>query len=228
MTKPGDVNVNLFTGITHKTFLYSPNTYKAFGYKFFDFPNEKAEQVPPAKTKGEELHEKWTQMCPKVSEEFFEKVTEMADRLNFSPEDLCAIMFQESGFKPNAHGKNAKTGADYYGLIQMDATAFKTVTAFARETEGKDCKLDPNMTFAKYAKLPREKQLLYSEAYLKFRINEKGLTGQKLSGGQLWTLINSPANIKNSAFIAKNQAKIDKIQEKVSKFNERQKLNTTT
>lgn len=223
MVKPGETNFKIPLNIIHKTPFYSPNAYQPLGFQFFKIPNRNAEQTPQ-KTKGDELHEKWTKIYPKISEEFFEKVADMADRLNCSPEDLCAIMYQESGFQPNAHGKNAKTGADYYGLIQMDATAFKTVVAYARKTEGKDCKLDPNMTYAKYAKLPREKQLLYSEAYLKFRINEKGLNGQRLTGGQVWTLINSPANINNPSFVDRNQKRIDRIQAKVATYNEKQKL----
>lgn len=191
----------------------------------FNFFNPVKPAPNPVQTKGEELQSKWTKICPNISQEFFEKVTEIAERLNFNPEDLCAIMFRESGFKPNAHGKNPKTGVDYYGLIQMDKSAFKAAVAHARTTEGKNCKLDPNMTYEKYAKLPREKQLKYSEAYIKFRIDEKGLTGKKLTGGQLWTLINSPKKINNPKFVTRNQARIDKIQKLLTKYDDQPKFN---
>ena len=63
----------------------------------------------------------------------------------------------------------------------------------------------------KYINLPREEQLKYAEAYLQFRIDEKKLTGKKLSGGELWTLIKSPAKINNKNFVKKIQTKIDNL-----------------
>ena len=201
--------------------ILTPQNYLQNNFTFFTLPDTKKTVKP---TKGEELHNKWTKMCPNISQEFFEKVTEMAERLNFNPDDLCAIMFRESGFKPNAHGKNPKTGVDYYGLIQMDSTALKNAINHTIETEGKACGLDSKMTLAKYAKLPREKQLKYSEAYIKFRIDEKGLTGKKLTGGQLWTLINSPKNINNQKFVDKNQTRIDKVQKLLTKYEDQPKL----
>ena len=57
--------------------------------------------------------------------------------------------------------------------------------------------------------MPREQQIKYSEAYIQFRIDEKKLTGKKLSGGQLWTLIKRPASINNKKFINKLQKIID-------------------
>ncbi len=206
--------------LTHQ---YRTNNLKAC-FTFFE-PSKKETTKDYYQTKGEELHNKWTKMCPKISLEFFEEITAMAERLNFDSDDLCAIMFRESGFKPNAHGKNSKTGVDYYGLIQMDKTSFTTVVAHALKTEGKDCKLDPNMTYEKYAKLPREKQLKYSEAYIKFRIDEKGLTGKKLTGGQLWTLINSPKNINNPKFVTRNQARIDKVHKLLTKYDDKPQFN---
>ena len=108
-------------------------------------------------------------------------------------------MFKESRFDP------AAKGAGVYGLIQMDPTALKLAIAHAHKNghKLKDIKIE------EYKKLPREKQIKYSEAYVQFRIDEKKLTGKKLSGGQLWTLIKRPASINNKKFINKLQKIID-------------------
>lgn len=164
-------------------------------------------------SKGEKLHAQWSTIYPNLSQEFFEEIVEVSERLKCDPADLCAIIYRESGFKPNAHGKNPKTGTDYYGLIQMDRTAFKAAVSHACKTQGDNCKLDPNITYEKYAKLPREKQLLYAEAYLKFRIDEKGLTGKRLTGGQLWTLIKRPKAINDEKFVSNVQKKVDKTKQ---------------
>lgn len=154
---------------------------------------------------SQELHDSWTKVFPNLSQEFFDEITAMSKRLNCNPEDLAALMFNESRFNPKADG------GKYHGLIQMDNTALKTVTAYAFKTQGKNCKLDKNITMEKYINLPREEQLKYAEAYLQFRIDEKKLTGKKLSGGELWTLIKSPAKINNKNFVKKIQTKIDNL-----------------
>ena len=136
---------------------------------------------------------------PRLSQEFFDELTAMAERINCKPEDLAAIMFKESRFDP------AAKGAGVYGLIQMDATALKVAIAHANKN-GHKLK---NVTISEYHKMPREQQIKYSEAYIQFRIDEKKLTGKKLSGGQLWTLIKRPSNINNKKFINKLQRIID-------------------
>lgn len=177
-------------------------------------------------SKGEKLHSQWTRVCPNISQEFFEEIVAMSERLKINPEDLCAVIYRESCFKANAHGKNEKTGADYYGLIQMDKTAFETVVSYARKIQGENCKLDPNITYEKYAKLTREKQLLYSEAYLKFRIDEKGLTGKRLTGGQLWTLIKRPKAINNEKFVTIAQKKVDKTKQIPLSYKQNNTINS--
>lgn len=160
-----------------------------------------AEPIEPKKEKNisKELHDSWTKVFPRLSQEFFDELTAMAERINCKPEDLAAIMFKESRFDP------AAKGAGVYGLIQMNATALKVAIAHANKN-GHKLK---NVTISEYHKMPREQQIKYSEAYIQFRIDEKKLTGKKLSGGQLWTLIKRPSNINNKKFINKLQRIID-------------------
>ena len=79
--------------------------------------------------------------------------------------------------------------------------------------------VDNKCTYEEYCKLPREKQLKYVEAYLKYRIEEKGLTGKKLSGGQVWTLIKRPASIHDNAFVKRQQKHVDALKREPSKYN---------
>lgn len=160
-----------------------------------------AEPIEPKKEKNisKELHDSWTKVLPRLSQEFFDELTAVSERLNCNPEDLAAIIFKESRFDP------AAKGAGVYGLIQMDATALKTAIAHANKN-GHKLK---SVIISEYNKMPREQQIKYSEAYIQFRIDEKNLTGKKLSGGQLWTLIKRPSNIHNKKFINKLQRIID-------------------
>lgn len=160
-----------------------------------------AEPIEPKKEKNisKELHDSWTKVLPRLSQEFFDELTAVSERLNCNPEDLAAIIFKESRFDP------AAKGAGVYGLIQMDSTALKTAIAHANKN-GHKLK---SVTISEYNKMPREQQIKYSEAYIQFRIDEKNLTGKKLSGGQLWTLIKRPSNIHNKKFINKLQRIID-------------------
>ena len=190
-----------------------PNSVKLPDFKLelpifkpvFNFKKE-AERVKE-KNISQERHDSWSNVVPKLSQKFFNELTAMSKRLNCNPEDLAALMFRESRFDPKANGGN------YYGLIQMDEASLNAAVQHDFKTEGENCKLDKNITMEKYINLPREEQLKYAEAYLKFRIDEKHLTGKKLSGGQLWTLIKRPASINNPKFVKKIQQKIDSIKE---------------
>ena len=139
---------------------------------------------------------------PNISLQFFKEIEATAKRLNCKPEDLCAIIYGESHFDPQVKNSTGK----YTGLIQMDKTSFDSL------------RVENKCTYREYCKLSREKQLKYVEAYLKHRIEEKGLEGKKLSGGQLWTLIKRPANINNSVYIRNQQKTVEKLKKEPSKY----------
>ena len=168
------------------------------------------DKTPP--TKAEKLHDDWeivlkseadyiktykpgkkyNYKCdPNISLTFFKGIENVAKDIKCKPEDLAAIMYRESHFDPKA-----KVGT-YTGLIQMDKITFDSIP-------GKKC------SYAQYCKLPREKQLKYAEDYLKMRIDENGLEGKRLSGGQIWTLIHRPSDINKPKVVQEHQKKVDK------------------
>lgn len=179
------------------------------------------------KNMSEKLHSDWAKVMreeaknhipsynpdPNISKKFFQEIVQTAERLNCNPEDLAAAMYRESHFDPQISSSSGK----YKGLIQMDKQAFKLALEHAVKTGNK--RIDPKMTYDKYAKLPREQQIKYAEAYLKFRIDEAGLTGKKINGGQLYVLIHVPSHIDNPKEVRKHQAYIAKAKKVPSEIN---------
>ena len=155
---------------------------------------------------GAKLHSEWQPVLkagakerqknfksdPNISLKFFNGVASTAKNLNCKSEDLAAVMFLESHFDPKAKNGGAT------GLIQIDKESFDSIP-------NRKC------TYTQYCKLPREKQLQYAEKYLQMRIDEKGLTGKHLTGGQLYTLIRRPASITKKSDVEKYQRLIDKV-----------------
>lgn len=162
-------------------------------------------------TEAKKLHKDWKlvmekeaevdqnkiKIDPDISLKFFDEITKTAKRINCRPDDLAAIIYRESHFDPQVKSSSGK----YTGLIQMDKMSFDSIN------------VDKKCTYEQYTKLPREKQIKYSEAYLKFRIEEKGLTGKKLTGGQVYTLIRRPKDINNPSVVRRNQKYVDKAKQ---------------
>ncbi|CCY63105.1 MAG: hypothetical protein ACLSA2_07000 [Candidatus Gastranaerophilaceae bacterium] len=164
---------------------------------------------PPKPTKAQELHEKWTKV-PKqsgLSQEFFDEIEAMSKRLKCDAEDLAALMFGESQFKPNLVSADGK----YKGLIQMTNASLSNSIKYSIKKYGEKSPVDKNMTMEKYLKLPREKQLIYAEAYLDMLKDTSGLKGKKIDGGQLWAMIKSPKNVNNKKFRDKLTHTLDSL-----------------
>ena len=185
-------------------------------------PKNKQQQKTPARTvcaETQKLHKDWQNVMkieskvkqnrinidPDISLEFFDKIDKIAKRLNCRADDLAALIYRESHFDPQIKSSSGK----YAGLIQMDKTTFSCLD------------VKNKCSYEEYCRLPREKQLKYVEAYLKLRIEEKGLTGKKLSGGQIYTLIRRPKNINNPASIRANQRLIDKAKQIPEKMKQK-------
>ena len=193
---------------------------------FLRFNPKEPKKTKQYSEKVKELHHKWQNVMveeakvqspkfkiksdPNISVEFFESLEKIANRLNCDVEDLAGIMYRESRFDPQAESPSGK----YTGLIQMDKETFENCI-----------KLKNRCTYEQYCKLPREEQLKYAEEYLRFRINEKGLTGKKLSGGEIYTLIHVPSHIHNSEEIKKHQARVDRAKKVPLKYK---KMNIKT
>lgn len=174
--------------------------------------NTKAKQ----NTTAEKLHSDWqfvleaeskikqnkVKCDPNISKNFFVQVEDSAKRLNCKPEDLAAIIYRESHFDPRA-----KKG-EYTGLIQMNKTAFDSIP-------------DRKCTYSQYCRLPREKQLKYAEKYLKMRIEEKGLKGKKLTGGQLYTLVWRPNDINKPQIVTQAQKKVNESKQIPTKLKQK-------
>ncbi len=162
-------------------------------------PNDSANQSKTA----EDLYIAWSKVVPGLSQSFFNELDKLSSKLGCTTEDLAAIIFKESGFNPKA------TNGINVGLIQMDESALKNAVKFAYKKYGDDCGLKKNITFNEYKNLSANEQLKYAEAYLNFRIDDKGLHGKKLSGAECWTLIKRPGSINNKNFVNKLQKTID-------------------
>ena len=163
--------------------------------------------------KAKVLSEAWSNIMRKdIKPEFFVKVINFADKIKTNPVDFSFILYQESEFNPKA-----KCGP-YFGLIQMDKTAFDECVGRMMEYE-QYCKENPKdkpdfydyldmrlkkgfkkpknpdvITFEKYKALPREKQFKYSEYYLKYRIHQYKLNNKSIPDNQLYALIHKPAH----------------------------------
>lgn len=178
------------------------------------------------------LSESWSAILTKanckktqISSGFFKELIRFSNEINTDPIDFTFIMYKESKFNPQA------SYGSFIGLIQMNPTAFKDCAIRMMEYEQycKDTKKvtlqeyneirqkrgfqRPNIggkriSFNDYKNLSREKQLIYAEAYLKYRIHEKKLNGKKIPSNQLWALIHKPRDFRKASELDERQKKI--------------------
>lgn len=165
-----------------------------------DFPKLK-------KTKAQELYDNWSNVDSCFTPEFFDKIVEISKRVKCDPEDLIGLMYNESRLKPTSVSKDGK----YHGLIQFNSTSLKACVKNALDKKLDIQGLDPNITVSKLDKLSREEQLPYVEAYLMLFKDYCGLKGKKVSGGELWGMIKSPAQTK-----AKNKKFLQHLQDSIN------------
>lgn len=168
----------------------------------------------PLSSEVEYLQGKLKKSVPKLSKEFLTEIVRFSNEIKCSPEDLLAIMYHESnGWKASAYTKDKK-GNSYGGLIQMNKQSLDLV----KKKYAKELGLNPNITMSEYLKLPREKQIKYSEGYLKYMINYCKLNhNKKIKAGELWGMIKSPKLTiqKNSKFLDKLEKHINSIKENI-------------
>ena len=171
----------------------------------------KTEEVQ-GNSKPQELRKQYSNLLKKeypkganVPQSFYDKTFAVSKDLGMrkgkqvhcDPEDLFAIMYNESKFDPQSVSKSGK----YAGLIQMDKGTYETVFKKPRK-----------YTYEQYKGLSRDKQLGVAQDYLKYRIRTagKGLDkyidkNGKIDGGALYVLVWRPGDFetKSGAEIAK-------------------------
>lgn len=163
------------------------------------------------------LKNKLSEGVPKLSDSFLNEVVAFADKVHCSPENLLALMYQESGgWNPASANKDKKGKVQYGGLIQMNSDSLRIVT----EKYSKELGLKKNITMSDYLKLPREKQIKYAEGYLQIMKDSCNLADKKhLSGGEAWGMIKSPRQTKkrNQEFLKKLDRKLDDVKKQIFK-----------
>lgn len=131
------------------------------------------------------LKNKWQKKKPNLTQGFYNKVVQIAKRINCSPDDLMALMNSESGINPSV--KNKKSGAT--GLIQfMPSTA-----------EG----LGTSTTAL--AQMSAEEQLSYVEKCIMSSKRSAGLGNSKVGPGTLYALIFLPARANREQLTRKGE-----------------------
>lgn len=132
---------------------------------------------------------------PDISDEFVAQVIETAERVKCSPEDLTALLYKESKFKPDA--KNGNFG----GLGQMNKTSLKLSITHADKDENAKSGIS-EILIEKFLSLPREKQMPYVRNYiLAMKNTYMKNPQQELDGGELYSLFYTPGRI-NRTFLS--------------------------
>lgn len=134
---------------------------------------------------AKELKSKWASKKPHLTDGFYEKVVQIAKRINCDPNSLMAVMNAESGI--DASAKNKKGSAS--GLIQfIESTAESLGT-----------------TTKKLRKMSAEEQLEYVEKYLTKTKNDAGLGSSFIDSATLYSLIFLPGRSKNDVLTTKGE-----------------------
>lgn len=122
------------------------------------------------------LKDKWSKKKPNLSDGFYNKVVEVAKRVQCDPNDLMALMNAESGLNPSA--QNPSPGSTATGLIQfVESTANRLGT-----------------TTAALKQMSAEEQLVYVEKYLQQTKADAGIgENEKIGAGTLYSLVFLPA-----------------------------------
>ncbi len=131
-----------------------------------------------------ELKNKWSKINPNLSQEFYEKVVQISDKLNCSANDLMALMNSESGLDSTAENK---IGA--VGLIQ-----FLPKTAEGLGTTTQELKA-----------MTPEQQLDFVEKFLVEAKKTAGYAGDaKVGPGTLYAFAFLPSYAKNDILAEKD------------------------
>lgn len=154
-----------FTRVTASNEKYSDNDTSYFSYD------------------AKALKQKWDKKKTGLSQNFYNKVVQVAKRVGCDSNDLMALMYSESGL--NASKQNS-IGAT--GLIQIVPNTAKSL----------------GTTTTKLKAMSPEEQLVYVEKYLLQAKKSAGYSnGDKLTAGALYAITFLPANAKKEVLSQK-------------------------
>ena len=140
-----------------------------------------------------ELKSKWSKKQPQLSDEFYNKVISISQKVKCSPDDLMALMNLETVGTFSPSKKNPLQNSTATGLIQFTEATAKNL----------------GTTTAKLAKMTAENQLDYVEKYLVLWKNENFSDEHVLSAGELYALVAQPANAKKDVLIRNGTKEYD-------------------
>ncbi len=134
-------------------------------------------------------------VVPDISDEFVAQVVETAEQVKCSPQDLTALLYKESRFKPDARNGN------FGGLGQMNKKSLNLSISHADKDEKARYGITP-IAIEKFLSLPREQQMPYVRNYILAMKNVYIKNpNKKLSGGELYGLFYTPGRI-NKKFLS--------------------------
>lgn len=157
----------------------------------FNFSKKvKPDVIPEKPPKFDTIKSIVTKFIPDVSDKFITQILETSEKVKCSPEDLTALIYKESKFKPSA-----KNGP-YRGLGQMTAASLRLSKQYAKDNPEEKEGIDQNMTFEKFSRLSREEQMPYVKNYI-LTMKEAYVKDMdaKLDTAKLNGLFVSPANV---------------------------------
>ncbi len=133
------------------------------------------------------LKNKWSAKKPELTDNFYQKVVDIAQKIQCDPNDLMAVMNAESGLNADAVNKTSNAT----GLIQ-----FMPDTATGLGTNVGDLK-----------QMTPEQQLEYVEKYLTQAKSNAGFgDNDKIGAGTLYTLIFLPAKAKDNILTQRGES----------------------
>jgi hypothetical protein len=115
----------------------------------------------------------------KYGKAFLDKVKQIAKNINCDYRDLLAVMNSESGINASQWCKISGEENKAVGLIQFRSSTAKML----------------GTTLTALSQMSPIEQLDYVEKYFKHWISVKGLTGKKLSAGDIYALVYTPAYV---------------------------------
>lgn len=132
---------------------------------------------------------------PDVSDEFVQGILETAKTVKCEPEDLTALLFKESQFKPNAKNGN------FVGIGQMNRNSLRLSIRHAAVDKNAKKGIQ-DIVLEGFRRLPREQQIPYVRNYiLAAKKSYIKNMDKHLSGGELYGLFYTPARV-NKKFLA--------------------------